>query len=121
MTLDPNTYRTKLRKLREHVAETMRGLAKEALPEPNHQGAWSGAIDDTADSGSRETDEALTLGLVANEEGLMEAIDGALARLDQGTFGKCDGCGKQISKERLDAIPYASECIHCARANAPRR
>ena len=37
----------------------------------------------------------------------------ALAKMDAGTYGTCESCGKPISPERLDAIPWASLCIDC--------
>jgi RNA polymerase-binding transcription factor DksA len=43
------------------------------------------------------------------------AIDEALQRIDQGTFGACGRCGKPIAEERLEAIPYANRCIDCKR------
>jgi RNA polymerase-binding transcription factor DksA len=46
----------------------------------------------------------------------LDDINAALARLDDGTFGKCTDCGRGISEERLKAIPYASACVECARA-----
>lgn len=41
-------------------------------------------------------------------------IDAALARIDAGTFGICEGCGSRISSERLEARPMASLCLTCA-------
>jgi len=38
----------------------------------------------------------------------------AIERIDAGTFGICNRCGKPISKERLDALSYASTCLKCA-------
>ena len=42
-------------------------------------------------------------------------VDAALRALDQGTYGTCVSCGKPIAPERLEAIPWASTCIDCAR------
>jgi DnaK suppressor protein len=44
---------------------------------------------------------------------LLRQIDGALARLDDGTFGTCQRCGKPINEERLEAFPYVEFCIEC--------
>jgi DnaK suppressor protein len=44
----------------------------------------------------------------------MAAIDAAIRRLDDGTFGTCTICGLAISPERLDALPATSTCITCA-------
>jgi RNA polymerase-binding protein DksA len=48
------------------------------------------------------------------------AVDGALARLDAGTYGRCTTCGKPIAPERLEALPAAAHCIDCQRTR-PRR
>jgi RNA polymerase-binding protein DksA len=42
-------------------------------------------------------------------------VDSALRRLDDGSYGSCISCGKQIAPERLEAIPWAPLCIDCAR------
>ena len=40
-------------------------------------------------------------------------IDEALGKLDRGTYGTCDRCGRDISNERLAAVPYAIFCVEC--------
>jgi RNA polymerase-binding protein DksA len=45
----------------------------------------------------------------------LEAIDAALARLEAGTYGTCVRCGKPIAPERLEALPWAAQCIDCQR------
>jgi RNA polymerase-binding transcription factor len=50
----------------------------------------------------------------------LAAIDSALARLDDGTYGRCASCHREIPFERLEARPWASLCIDCQRA-AQRR
>jgi DnaK suppressor protein len=40
----------------------------------------------------------------------------ALEKLDDGTYGTCDACGAPIEPDRLEAIPWASRCVACARA-----
>lgn len=41
-------------------------------------------------------------------------IKTALAKIEDGTYGVCDGCGEDIPEKRLEALPYASRCIKCA-------
>ena len=43
----------------------------------------------------------------------LELVDAALARLDGGTFGTCLRCGKPIAPARLEALPWAAQCIDC--------
>lgn len=47
-------------------------------------------------------------------------IDAALEKIRKGNYGRCDTCGQTIKVDRLQAVPYATECIRCARA-AERR
>lgn len=43
----------------------------------------------------------------------LEEIDAAFARLDDGTYGKCEDCGKPVPEGRLEIIPYARRCVKC--------
>jgi RNA polymerase-binding protein DksA len=43
-------------------------------------------------------------------------IDAAIARLDDGTFGRCARCGRDIAPARLEALPWAVHCIECQTA-----
>ncbi|MCX7842018.1 MAG: TraR/DksA C4-type zinc finger protein [Clostridia bacterium] len=54
--------------------------------------------------------------LRVHEEYILNEIDEALHRIDEGTFGKCALCGKDIGLERLEALPYTEVCIECANA-----
>jgi DnaK suppressor protein len=40
-------------------------------------------------------------------------VDRALAKLDEGTYGRCDDCGRPIPEERLEAVPWTSLCVEC--------
>jgi len=55
------------------------------------------------------------LALADNEKMLLLEIEEALAKMDAGTYGICDICGKAINPERLEAIPYANLCVDCER------
>lgn len=43
-------------------------------------------------------------------------IDRALAKVEAGTYGLCDGCGQPIAPERLEALPWAAVCVRCKAA-----
>ena len=47
------------------------------------------------------------------EEQHLVQIEAALRRIDGGTFGRCQTCGKPIAPERLEALPWATDCIDC--------
>jgi DnaK suppressor protein len=44
----------------------------------------------------------------------IQLLRGAIQRIDSGTFGTCEKCGKAIADERLAALPYATTCTKCA-------
>lgn len=48
-------------------------------------------------------------------------VEAALRALDDGTYGTCPTCGNPIAAERLEAIPWAAQCIDCARKASPQR
>ncbi|HEX6310931.1 MAG TPA: TraR/DksA C4-type zinc finger protein [Acidimicrobiia bacterium] len=58
--------------------------------------------------------------LSASARQIVEAIDRALVRIEAGTYGLCVPAGRRIALERLEAIPYAEECVDC-KARAERR
>jgi RNA polymerase-binding transcription factor DksA len=60
-------------------------------------------------------EEEVALGLLGNEAQLLREVYDALARIEQGTFGRCEECGKEIPRERLEALPYARYCLGDAR------
>ena len=64
-----------------------------------------------ADSGTATFERERDLSLENNVRDLLEKIDKALSRMDEGTFGVCERCGKPIEKARIKALPYASLCI----------
>lgn len=43
----------------------------------------------------------------------MAAVEHALEKIEKGTYGLCDNCGKKIAPERLEALPQASLCLNC--------
>ncbi len=70
-----------------------------------------GFDEEYADAGTATFERERDLSLVNNLRDLMERIDKALAKIDEGTYGRCDRCGKPIEKLRLKALPYANLCI----------
>jgi RNA polymerase-binding protein DksA len=56
-------------------------------------------------------DREMASTLEENSNHVLAEIDAALARIDDGTYGFCERCGKPIGEERLDALPWATLCI----------
>jgi DnaK suppressor protein len=70
-----------------------------------------GFDEEYADAGTATFERERDLSLVNNLRDLMDRIDKALAKINDGTYGLCDRCGKPIEKLRLKALPYANLCI----------
>jgi len=68
---------------------------------------------DPNDRASQESDIALELRNRDRERKLIKKIDDSLARIENGEYGYCDGCGVEIGLKRLEARPTASLCIDC--------
>jgi len=64
-----------------------------------------------ADLGTDNYDIENTIGLMECERKLLMEIDDALARIEEGTYGTCEGSDEPISKERLQAIPWTRYCV----------
>jgi RNA polymerase-binding protein DksA len=60
-------------------------------------------------------DREIDFTLEDNSERLLSAIDLALKSIEDGTYGTCRTCGNPIAMERLDAVPYTTQCIDCKR------
>jgi DnaK suppressor protein len=71
------------------------------------------AGDDEADASSKVAQREHDLALNQNTRELLEQTEHALARIDAGTYGVCESCGKPIGKARLQAFPRATLCVEC--------
>ena len=77
-------------------------------------GGLSNAPMHLGDMGTDEYLQDLNATLLEHEEHLVNEARDALHRVDEGTYGVCENCGKEIPKERLEALPYARYCARCA-------
>lgn len=68
---------------------------------------------DFADIASYATDQDMLDALSAKDIKKLQAIDSALIRIEDNKYGKCIRCSKEISEDRLRALPYAVKCIDC--------
>ena len=73
----------------------------------------TGNIPDPNDRATMESDLGFELRIRARERKLIEKIDAALQRITSGRYGTCRDCGREISKERLEARPVSELCIEC--------
>lgn len=66
-----------------------------------------------ADAATETFEREKDLAMDENVDDMIEGIDRALQKIEAGNYGICDRCGKEISKGRLEAVPYAAFCIEC--------
>jgi DnaK suppressor protein len=68
-----------------------------------------------AAAASQVFEQQRDLALRDRAEQHLALVDAALSRIDDGTFGTCQRCGRPIAPERLEALPWAAHCIDCQR------
>jgi DnaK suppressor protein len=68
-----------------------------------------------ADDATAAFEQATELALRQNLERTLRQVEHALHRLDKGTYGICEECGREIDSERLAVLPYATLCLDCKR------
>ena len=110
------------------LLEAERGRLEHARAAVHHDGSLLeetgdlaiGSGDHLADSASETYLRELDGGLEENAEHLLTEIRAALERIEEGTYGLCVTCGKPITSQRLEALPYAARCIDDTRARENR-
>ena len=115
MSVDLQEARRRLTAERERVTaeiEEIQGDLGRSLEDAVEEDGNDSHLADTA---TETVDREIELSLEDNAESLLAAIDDALGRIDAGTYGLCERCGRQIDDERLEALPYATKCIECKR------
>lgn len=116
MTIETERFRDALLEERQRIEHAMATLRDE------HPGSLDEEVEETATSDNHLAESATaTLGreidytLGENSGELLAQIDAALQRIEEGTYGTCANCGREIVPERLEATPWASLCIDCKR------
>jgi RNA polymerase-binding protein DksA len=115
MSVDVNAARERLQSERERVAAEMQALRDDLSHSIEDLIDEDGNDSHLADSATETLDREMEQSLEDNAEHLLASIDAALARIDAGTYGRCERCGEAIAEERLEALPYATRCIECKR------
>ncbi len=92
--------------------------AERALGTMNHES--EDAYADPTDRAALESDRNFLLRMRDRERKLLGKIDEAFARLDEGSYGRCEECGGDIGIERLKARPVTTLCIGCKSAQEAR-
>jgi RNA polymerase-binding transcription factor DksA len=128
MPAKPNLSERTLKRLRQKLiderdqqlrqAEELQAEAEELAQERDPGDTQFDEESGEGDTVNVERERDLLLSASARQ--IVDAIDRALKRMDTGTYGVCVPAGRRLSVERLEAIPYAEECVDC-KARAERR
>ncbi|MBE9541706.1 MAG: RNA polymerase-binding protein DksA [Proteobacteria bacterium] len=95
-------------------------LIEEAYKTVNGMTNFKDNFPDPTDRASLETDRNFLLRIRDRERKLIEKIKEALERIDNGTFGMCEICAKEVGEERLKARPVTTRCIDCKKKQEAR-
>ncbi|HZQ67396.1 MAG TPA: TraR/DksA family transcriptional regulator [Terriglobales bacterium] len=68
---------------------------------------------DPADRAEATYEREILFSQSENETQLLQMVNGALDRMNDGTYGMCLNCGRDIEAKRLEAVPWAHFCINC--------
>jgi len=100
--------------LLQHVLSVLTGdidqLEQEAL------GQGSARVESQGDGGADSYAQEFSLELLERDEATVREVVDALARIRDGSFGRCESCKAWMRRERLKAVPFARNCIDCQRA-----
>jgi DnaK suppressor protein len=113
--LNTEHFRDLLLERRSRVSNALHHLHEQnsnSLEEETEEETYDNHL---ADSATATLNREIDYTLEENSEHVLAAIEEALSRIEEGTFGTCVRCGRAIAEERLEAIPYATRCIDCKR------
>lgn len=113
-----NEFKKLLLERKEAITDEINHISSDTLKrtQKDASGDISGYSYHMADVATDNYDREFSLELAGNERKTLYEIDVALHRIDDGSFGICEGCSCLITKKRLKAVPYARSCIKCQEA-----
>ena len=101
--------RKRLEEERTGLRDQIASLTSDNQGQQDDYGVGNHLADDATEVFTRERNIALR----HNAEDLLAQVEAALHRLDEGVYGVCARCGREIATERLEALPSATLCITC--------
>ena len=108
---DADRYRTLLDEERSRLTE-LKGSLTEVTEDVEHEPTGDpSAGGHVADAGSEVFERSRDLSIVQDLDAQLVDVEHAFARIENGTYGTCEACGRPIGAERLDARPAARFCL----------
>lgn len=120
MALKIEQHRARLEEMRARLAQDLQQARETRLSNlpPPDEPSYSNHL---ADEGSLTYQQEENLAVERHLERQLGEVEAALARVEDGTYGICEHCGRPIDEERLEALPTATWCIDCKSRQRPRR
>ncbi|MDX6414390.1 MAG: hypothetical protein QOH23_1800 [Gaiellaceae bacterium] len=113
---ETDRFRDALLEERKRVEAALENLQEETSGSLSEESGEETAYDNhLADTATETYDRELDYTLEENSGHVLAEIDAALKRIEEGTYGICTNCGKEIPVDRLEALPWATLCIDCQR------
>ena len=103
-----NKFKGFLLKRRAQLSSNLKSGLEEIVSKEGHHLADLEDIDDVQDNDA-------VFEVVNNTSATLEQIEKALEKIEKGTYGECEDCNERIPLERLQALPFATQCIECKR------
>src|SRR3989344_8575862 len=106
-------FKAQLEAERAKIADGISHIERDNLnrSQRDASGDLSGYSFHMADMATDNFDREFSLDIASGEQVLLNRIDEALRKMEEGTYGVCENCEKPISSKRLKAVPYAKLCI----------
>jgi DnaK suppressor protein len=101
-----DVLRRMLEERRREIQEKLRAI-REEIP------SYQDEVRDPEEQSVTDFAQEMDFALMEMKAQTLIRIDEALQRVDQGTYGTCDGCGRDIAEARLKAVPFALMCLEC--------
>jgi RNA polymerase-binding transcription factor len=100
-------YKKKLTEKKDELFQTV------SKTEQYGREADEDSTQDIADKAANSYTKEFLFSQSSNERFILQLVNEALERVEQGTFGSCVSCGNEIQQKRLEAVPWTRHCISC--------
>ncbi len=108
---DAKKFEKLLEAERDRLSSGLRRIEEEHLYDASPEQA--GDLTSYAEVGTENFERETMLNIASSESHRLREINEALRRIEQGSYGICEGCNKEIPRKRLEVFPSARHCVEC--------
>jgi len=110
MAIDFNLLHSRLEQERKRLTEELEHLKASNRPISDRGGSWFGKRDEQANEATELRQQQSSEERLKN---LLDKVEYALNKFNEGSYGLCDNCGRSIEPARLEALLHATLCLNC--------